>query len=147
MLTSIGIITILAVAYTYFILTTRLAHDFVQYLDDNHDISTHLFTFETEEELQTYLTNIVTNDLNRSMFLRSVNVSFSDSEPEYISIGGLIEYFQLDINNMEDLLPEIDQHIESQSLVVRTINININGHGNINTSNVYPADWFKSLFD
>ena len=146
LLASAGIILILTLIYAHFLLTTRLAHDFVHHLNDNYDIDAHLFAFETEEELQAYLTNIVTEQLNRSMFLRSVNVSFLDSELDHIPIDGLIDYFQIDPSNIGELSSDIMIHFQGQSPVLRTINININGHGNMHVSNVHPANWFKSLF-
>ena len=149
---------VMSIIYAYLALPTWLATSLVRYLSENYDdINTHLFTFETEEELHTYLTNIITNQLNRSLFLKRVNVSFLDEEPDFnyhtvtfVNLSDLEKYGDIDISDIEAveaLGEEIWQHFVSQPIVVRTIDIDINGHSVAHTSSLYPTDWLKSFFD
>jgi len=150
LLVSASIVVVLAMWYVHSILTNRLVDELADHLIDNYHMDTYFFVFETEEALEAYLTNIVTDNLNRSMFLRRVNVSFLDSAPEHVPIENLIEYFQLDLYGaeaLEGMIPKIGQHIESQSLITRTISAYINNRRVVHISNIYPADWFKSLFN
>lgn len=159
--TMAAVFIFLSTAYAHYMVSERLFNDFNDFLRDNYDIHQLLFSFGTEEELQAYLTNIITYDLNRSMFLRRINVTFvterelelitddPDVIMEQLRLGTQFVY-PFDPQEQERYLLESLQYIKNLSPVMRIMRISINNPNNgasMTFGGIYPSPWYGFFFE